>query len=295
MLGRIATFANSTSLMTSALDLQSRLATAQAQQASGLVSTTYGGLGGDTGMLLGLQSRVTRAQAESDAAGEAAALMEQAWSALGDLSDLASGIRSEVSARISGAADLDGVASLAQDWLGELGDILNGRYGDRSLFGGQATDSAAVDVSSLDLSAAFETSDWYQGSDKALSLDLSSGRSVSLSISANDPGIVALVDGLAALATATTTADLSTAYDKLTAGIEALATHQETLAVRTGVLTDHQTRMQTSAETLEALAKTLSGKDLAEATVEVTNLQTQLQTLYSSISALSKVRLLDYL
>lgn len=295
MLGRIATFANSTSLMTSALSLQSRLATAQSQQASGQVATRYGALAGDAGMLLGLQGRVARAQAESDAVGGAVTLMEQVYSALGSLSDLASSIRAEVSTRMSGAADLDGLASLAQDWLGELGDILNARHGDRYLFGGQATDAAPVDIDGLDLTATVEASDYYRASSSPLTLTLSTGRSVTLSISADDPGIVALVQGLARVATATSSADLSAAYDLLTDGIEAVAADQETVATRTGVLTDHQTRMQASADTLETLAEALSGKDLAEATVEVTNLQTQLETLYASMSVLNEVRLMDHL
>ncbi len=286
MISRIATFANTSSLMTSGLSLQAKLAEAQAQQANGLKATTYGALSGEAGKLLALEGRTARLQAQSDAAGSAVSTMEQAYSALGDISDLATSIQAEVASRISGTADTDDLATLAGDWLDALGELLNSQAGDRYLFSGQATDRAAVDLG-LD--------DVYIGSSEALRFTTETGRAIDLSVTAEDPGIQNLISGLKALATATDTSAISDAYDQIGEGLSGVASAQEALSARTNALNDYQSRLDTQIATLETLSVELSGADLAEATVTVTNYQTQLETLYSTLAALSQVKLIDFL
>ena len=286
MISRIATFANTSSLMTAGLSLQAKLAEAQAQQASGLKATTYGALSGDASKLLALEGRTARLQAQSDAATSAVSTMEQAYSALGDISDLATSIQAELASRISGTADTDDLAALAGDWLDALGELLNSQSGDSYLFSGQATDRAAVDLS-LD--------EVYVGSSEALRFTTETGRAIALSVTADDPGIQNLVAGLKALATATDTSAISAAYDQIGEGLSGVASAQEALSARTNALNDYQARLDTQIATLETLSVELSGADLAEATVTVTNYQTQLETLYSTLAALSQVKLIDFL
>ena len=64
MIGRVATFAQTSYLMNSSLTLQAKMAQAQAQQASGLVSNTYGGLSDNAGMLLRLNAQLSQLTAD---------------------------------------------------------------------------------------------------------------------------------------------------------------------------------------------------------------------------------------
>ncbi|WGM40649.1 flagellin [Caulobacter sp. NIBR1757] len=294
MIGRIATFANSSSLMASGLSLQAKLAEAQAQQASSLKASTYGGLSGDAGKVLSLTGRTARLEAESTAATAAVSIMEQSYSVLGEITDLATTIRAELSSRMSATADLTDLASLADDWLTTLGELLNSKAGDSYLFSGQAADRAAVDLTTLDFTDETST-DYFKGASAPMSFTTATGRSIALSVSADGDGFQSMIRALSLLTTASTSTEVSTAYDLLSDGLTAVAADQEALSARTSALSDYQARMDTQAGVLEAMTTELAGADLAEATVKVTNYQTQLETLYSTLSALSKVKLIDYL
>ncbi|HWL74586.1 MAG TPA: hypothetical protein VNQ74_11985, partial [Burkholderiaceae bacterium] len=65
---RVATFGISDQMIASALRTQSTMANQQIQEASGLVSSDFGGLGSTTQQVLNLQVSATRSQSYIDAA-----------------------------------------------------------------------------------------------------------------------------------------------------------------------------------------------------------------------------------
>ena len=68
MVMRVATFAQSDQMITSALRVQAIMANEQVQEASGLKSEDLGGYGSSAGRVINLQVSVTRAQSYIDAA-----------------------------------------------------------------------------------------------------------------------------------------------------------------------------------------------------------------------------------
>jgi len=91
------------------------------------------------------------------------------------------------------------------------------------------------------------------------------------------------------------TTTLSSAFDLVGEAVTDIGATQAALGVQADQLSSLITRNETKIGTLDDLASQLKDADLAQAAVLVTNYQTQLEALYSTISSLSSVSLLQYL
>lgn len=298
---RIATFAHTQSMVSASLKLQAQMAKVQEQEASGLKSTSLGGLGTDAARLLRLQSQSIRLAAENASASDALSFAEAAYAAIGDISDLATGILAQLAALNSGSAeDADLVASYASQWLEDLGSMLNADLGGVSLFAGEALDRAAVDFSDADYDPTLDPDAadfaYYQGSDEARTWTSADGTEIPISVSAGDPAFEKLARALSLLAASPDDAATSTkAYDLVQEAVSEIGVLQETVSGRASALQDRVDRNTAKIDILDGLAADLNGVDLAEAAVLVVQQQTQLEALYSTISTLSSLSLLKYL
>ena len=90
-------------------------------------------------------------------------------------------------------------------------------------------------------------------------------------------------------------ATLSSAFDLVGEAVTDIGTTQAALGVQADQLASLISRNEAKIGTLDDLASQLKDADLAQAAVLVTNYQTQLEALYSTISSLSSVSLLQYL
>lgn len=303
MVARIATFANATALIQASLKTQSKLADQQSAEATGLKSTTFGGLGGDAAKLLDVQGQSARLKADSSAATSAGDLVQTAYSAVGDIANLATQVRTQLSAALSGTTS-SGVtpitAAQAKAWLASLQGSLNTELGGHYVFGGQADDRAPVDFSSsaYDPTSAPDTVDtaYFKGSSAPRTLTTSDGQKVQISTTADSSGFEGLARALSLIAAAPTdSTTLQTAYDQVTQAVSDIAQSQASLSTQAQALSDISTNAQTKTTTLDNLATDLNGADLSTAAVLVTQYQTQLEALYQTIGKLSSDSLLKYL
>lgn len=85
---RVATFSMNERMLTASLQTQARMVEMQIQEASGSVSSDYGGLGTDTRKLINLEVALTRSQSYEKAAGEALERAEVMYDALTSVNDL---------------------------------------------------------------------------------------------------------------------------------------------------------------------------------------------------------------
>lgn len=298
MITRIGSFAHSSALIAASLRTQAKLANQQTQEATGLKSTSFGGLGADAASLLRLSSQSSRLTADNAAAGIAASYVQSAYAAVGDIADLASTIKTQLAAQISGSnLDASGLAAYARGWLDDLQTQLNSQVGGVYLFGGEAVDRAPVDVSDPDYDPTTDgDTGYYQGSSSARTFTSVDGTKIALSTTAQAAGFEALARALSAIiANPDDKTTLASAFDLVGQAVTDIGASQAALGVQADQLASLVSRNEAKIGTLDDLASQLRGADLAQAAVLVTNYQTQLEALYSTISTLSSSSLLQYL
>lgn len=295
MIGRIASFSHTSYLLTLSMGTQTRLAQAQEQQASGLVSQSYAGIARDTAALLDLNGKVSAAQADAQTAETTAGTMEIMYSTLNNIVDLASEIQSQLAAALDSTTT--NIANSAEQWLTDLVSMLNTTYAGRYLFAGTATDSMPVDISAYDpASATTADTSYYHGADASLRYTGSDGYTVSYGANADDAAFEQIFRALSMVIDAPDDASVrQAAYDLMDSAIDRLGQLQQTLSTKTSALNTYMDQRSAIAEDLATLASDLKDTDLAAATVMVTQYQTQLEASYSSISKLLSTNLLDYL
>lgn len=298
MITRIGTFTHANALIAAGLRTQAKLADQQNREATGLKSTSFGGLGADAASLLRLSSQSTRLEADNVATQSAAAYVQSAYAAVGDIADLANTIKSQLAAQISGSnLDADSLAAYARGWLDDLQTQLNSQVGGVYLFGGEAVDGAPVDFSAVgyDPTTAGDTG-YYQGAATSRTFASVDGAKITLSVTAQSAGFEQLARALSmVIADPADAATLSSAFDLVGQSVAGVGSAQEALGVQANQLSSLISRNETKIDTLDDLASQLKGADLAQAAVLVTSYQTQLEALYSTISTLSSASLLKYL
>jgi flagellar hook-associated protein 3 FlgL len=303
MVARIGTYANAQALLQASLRVQTKLADQQNQEATGVRSTNFSGLKGDAGKLLDLQGQSARIKADGDAATAAGAVTQAAYSAVGSIADLATQVRSQLSAALSGtyASGVTPItASQAQTWLNSLQTALNTQISGQYVFAGQAGDRPPVDFSqaAYDPTGAPDTPDtaYFSGSSTARTLTTSDGRTVQLSTTADQSGFETLARALSLIAAAPTDqATLQKAYDQVGQAVGEISQAQAQISDQAATLDDIASTAKDKTTTLDNLATDLNGADLTTAAVLVTQYQTQLEALYQTIGKLSSDSLLKYL
>jgi flagellar hook-associated protein 3 FlgL len=207
---------------------------------------------------------------------------------------------------------------------------LNTRFGDRSLFAGQKTDSAALgdadtvlnDLTTLTAGmqtvqqvsdaldsyfadgGTFDTT-IYQGGPPLAPLQVAPDETAQLNIVATDPALKATLKGLAMGAllnhgvlggNVTAQSDLAqNAGETLLAGATGraqLAAHLGTIQAR---ISDADTRNQAQITSLKLAQSSMLSIDQYESTSQLQAAQTQLEALYTITARISKLSLADYL
>lgn len=298
MITRIGTFSHTSAMISASLRTQARLADQQTREATGLKSTSYGGLAKDAASVLRLSSQSNRLTADNTAATNASSYVQAAYSAVGEIADLATTIKSQLASLISAApVDSASLATYAQGWLEDLQTQLNGDLGGVYLFSGEAVETEPVDftAATYDPTTAGNTG-YYEGAASGRVFTASDGFTTALSVSADAEAFETLARALSSIiASPSDSTVLSSAVDLVGESITSLGAMQETLGVQAAALDSLIERNETKIDTLDSLGSTLKDADLTEAAVLVVQYQTQLEALYSTISSLSSVSLLKYL
>jgi flagellar hook-associated protein 3 FlgL len=287
VIGRVSTFSQTLYVLDRSLASQARLADVQAQTASGLKSDTFGGYGTATSAITRHEADIAAADVESASATSALNVVEQAYSALGSISDLTETILSSLATY---GEDSTTLASLAEGWLDDLESLLNSTYGDQALFAGDALDAQAVDLDAWD---AADADAYYNGGSSARAYTTTDGQVIALSVTAADPALSGLIDTLKGLEAGTTSsADALDAVQAAASDIGGLRAALSSNASRLERIAEQATAR---SDSLTTLVSTLKETDLAEAAILATQYETLLQTSYSTLNILISVKLSDYL
>jgi flagellar hook-associated protein 3 FlgL len=295
------------SVLGNALGIQGRLATTTTQESSGLVSSQAAGLGSNSARLLNLQSELSNAGRWSANASTASDRVQQMYTAVGNIVDLVSSLKSTISSAMSGTSSsgtAETVSTAAQNALQDMVSQINTQLDGRYLFGGSDTDTAPADLTDYPAatppSATTADTSYYQGDDQLATVSVSSESRITYGVSGSTPAFE-LALRAAAMAVSAATSDpvdsdaLSDAYDLLTTATAKLGALQEGLSNTSNRLTAAKSAQDSFSTYLQSIVSDIKNVDAAETMTKVTELQTQLEASYSAVSAVLKLRLTDYL
>lgn len=313
---------------------KSELARHSQELTTGTAADTPRHLSGDLGALLAIDATLARLKGYGAVTREVALFSDALQVSLATISDMAMEAAGSLLSASGTAASthVDTAASAAHSALKSTMSTLNTRFGDRTLFAGQATNGQAVisaetlmieieatlaaagatDVASLE--AAIDA--WlvapggyhgtaYLGGAPLAAVPIAAGETAALDVTANDPALRQTIKGLA----------MAALVDRgLFAGQPALQkqlaqragevlltgeTDRAHLAARLGGLQAQVDRAQVRNESEAAalgIARTgMVQIDPYESATRLQDAETQLQLIYSLTARISRLSLADYL
>lgn len=298
---RIATFANSDQMITSSLRTQATMATLQVQEASGLKSGYLADYGADTQHVVNLQVSVTRSQSYIDAATLADSKVQVMYSAVGQVSDIVTSLRSALSAASSSSSTATASAiSSAQQLLQQMAGVLNTQYDGQYLFGGARTSTAAVDTSTFATGAGSLTTvdtSYYRGDSELASVRVSDAQSVTYGVTADDSAFEKVMRVLKYVANSSTLSgsDITSALAVADAAVDDVATVQAKISNAASRIESAKSQQTEYKSYAESLATDLTSVDVAAVTAQLSTYQAQLTASYTAISKIQSLNLASYL
>ena len=299
---RVATFGISEQMIAAALRTQSTMANAQIQEASGVVSSDFGGYGSSTQQILNLQVSVTRSQSYIDAATQADSKIQVMYSTVNSVADLITQFRSLLTSATNAAStDSTSVTQSAQDMLQQMASLLNTQYDGGYLFSGARTGQAPVDISSSTYAAATSPSSadtsYYQGDHELASVRVSDSRTVSYGVAADNTAFEQALRALNLVAnnSSLSTSTLNEALDLATNAVDAVGVVQSKISNASSSIekaSAYQTEYQSFANTL---GSDLTSVDVAAVTAQLSTYQAQLTASYAAIAKVQSLNLASYL
>ncbi|MGM4925436.1 flagellin [Tardiphaga sp. 804_B3_N1_9] len=299
---RVATFAINDQMIASALRTQSTMANQQIQEASGLISSDFGGLGSSAQQVLNLQVSVTRAQSYIDAATQTNSKVLVMYSAVNSVSDLVTQFRTLLtSASSASSTDAASVTESAKNMLEQMASLLNTQYNGGYLFGGSATKTAPVDISSATYAAASSPStadtSYYQGDSQLRAVRVSDNQTVSYGVTADNTAFEQIMRAMNLVASNSplSTDTLNEALDLAVDSIDKLGVVQTRISNASASIeraSAYQTEYQSYAQTL---GSDLTSVDVAAVTAKLSTYQAQLTASYAAIAKVQSLNLASYL
>jgi flagellar hook-associated protein 3 FlgL len=299
---RVATFAINDQMIASALRTQSTMANQQIQEASGLISSDFGGLGSSAQQVLNLQVSVTRAQSYIDAATQTNSKILVMYSAVNSVSDLVTQFRTLLtSASSASSTDAASVTESAKNMLEQMASLLNTQYNGGYLFGGSATKTAPVDISSATYAAASSPStadtSYYQGDSQLRAVRVSDNQTVSYGVTADNTAFEQILRAMNLVASNSplSTDTLNEALDLAVGSIDKLGVVQTRISNASASIeraSAYQTEYQSYAQTL---GSDLTSVDVAAVTAKLSTYQAQLTASYAAIAKVQSLNLASYL
>ncbi len=301
MMMRVATFAQSDQMISSALRVQAAMANEQVQESSGLQSEDFGGYGSGAGRVINLQVSVTRAQSYIDASTLADNKVQAMYSAVGSVTDIITQLRTQLSAATVGSSTATAsVINYSQQALSQMQGLLNTQYDGEYVFSGARTDTAPADLSSFATgtgSLATADTSYYKGDSEIASVRVSDSQSVSYGVTADNPAFEQVMRLLKFVGNSTTlsSSDITQALDLANSALDATSTVQAKLstdAAQIETASSNQSDYQSFAKTLST---DLTSVDVAAVTAQLSTYQAQLTASYSAISKIQSLNLASYL
>lgn len=301
---RVGTFAMNERLLDAALRTQAKTAELGIQQASGLVSMDYGGLGAVSKGVINLEVSVARAQSYADAATSANGRIETMYAACSSMTDLLTEMRSQISGA-TGNVDGNGagLTATARELLEEFASLLNTQYEGRYLFAGTRTDTPPIDISSTTYPAASSPStadlSYFTGDSSKTSVRIADDQTVQYGITADEPAFEKALRALNLIRNMTVSPidsdTLNEAQDLVIESLDGVLALQSGLSLDSATMERAVSHQQDYVDFAQTLTSNLRAVDVAAVAAQMSTYQAQLEASYSAIGRIQSLSLLDYL
>ncbi|MGF6306709.1 flagellar hook-associated protein 3 FlgL [Bradyrhizobium sp. i1.8.4] len=301
MMMRVATFAQSDQMISSALRVQAVMANEQVQESSGLQSEDFGGYGSGAGRVINLQVSVTRAQSYIDASNLADNKVQAMYSAVGSVTDIITQLRTQLSAATTGSSTATAsVINYAQQAMSQMQGLLNTQYDGEYVFSGARTDTASADLSTFGTgTGSLTTADtsYYQGDSEIASVRVSDSQSIAYGVTAENPAFEQVMRLLKYVGNSTTlsSSDISQALDLASNALDATSTVQAKLSTAASQIETASTSQSDYQNFAKTLSTNLTSVDVAAVTAQLSTYQAQLTASYSAIAKIQSMNLANYL
>jgi flagellar hook-associated protein 3 FlgL len=301
MVMRVATFAQSDQMISSALRMEAVMANEQVQESSGQQSEDFAGYGAGAQRIINLQVSVTRSQSYIDAATLADSKVQVMYSAVGTMTDLVTSLRTQLSAATTAnSAATTSVISSAQQMLGQMGSLLNTQYEGEYVFGGARTTTAPVDLTSFATgtpSISTPDTSYYQGDDEITSVRVADDQTVDYGVTGDNPAFEQVMRVLKYVANtpSLSPSDINQALDLASNALDATATVQAKLSDAASQIESASSQQSDYQSFAKNLGSDLTSVDVAAVTAQLSTYQAQLTASYSAIAKIDGLNLASYL
>jgi len=298
---RVSTFGLGQTMVNSSLSLQTRLAKAELQNASGLKTSTYTALGAtDSSRLVSIEDALTKTKSWSTNAQTVLDRVEVMYNTVGSIADKMTSLRSTLSTAMSDTSSTTDYASIGSDLLDDLEGLMNVQVDGRYMFGGSNTTTAPVDVSLLTASPTTADTSYYQGDSDLASIRVSDDQTITYGVTADNTGFEKALRAANMLkdVSSSSTVDSSkvkAAYDLATEALQDLLKTQGDLSLSSSRLESVKTTQDNAVTMLTDRASDLKSVDVAEVSVNISQLQNTLEASYSALGKITSLSLVKYL
>jgi flagellar hook-associated protein 3 FlgL len=298
---RVATFALTDQMVASALRTEATMANMQVQEASGLKSEYLANYGADTGHVINLQVSVTRSQSYIDAATLADSKTNVMYTAIGQVSDIVTKLRTALSSASTGSGtEATSAVSAAQQLLQQMQGVLNTQYDGQYVFSGGKTSTAPMDLTSFATGAgsltATDTS-YYQGDNELASVRVSGSQTVTYGVTAADPAFEEVMRVLKFVANSSSLSsdDIANSLKVVDSAVDDVATVQARVSTAAAQINTAQTAQNEFMSYAKSLNTNLSSVDIGAITAQLSTFQAQLTASYTAMGKIQSLNLANYL
>lgn len=303
---RVASFAQSQSLLNTTLKRQADLFEAQTQVATGKKSTVYSGYAPQVSALTSARAAKSVAETHVAVNKQLATRLDITSAQLSRVFDAATSIKDTVLNAIANGQAPGTMVSIDADTKTVI-NALNSEFDGQYIFGGARGTRKPVTVQGLaDLVPLATGADAFQNDSLKASVQVSDGVDVQYGQLANEIASP-LMDSLRRLAqlnaatplggqlSSTQEAALKNELASLDAAIKTIVDQQAVLGVTAKKVDDYAVEAQSRADGLEKFVSDIEDVNVAEALTRLNNDQTALQASYKITGELSKLSLLNYI
>ncbi len=301
IVARVSTFTFSNRLNSENLRIQRELNTAQLQIASGKKSINFKGISGDVQRLLSSESDLARISTQNIVAQTAQSRINQMFSSMGSMLDLANNFAQTLAQNLSGNLttpnDLQAIATNSEQALAAL---LNVNLGGRYLFSGSQIDIPPVDLTDPlyipQIVPSVPNVAYYQGDNVQQSVTVADGYTLDYGVFADDIGFERLLRAMNLAANnSNNTVAISEALGLVNQAVDDIATRRTDISSKATLIEAQIRNNNDEVGLLQDIISSLEDTDLAEASVRLTQFETQLEASYATTARVLRLNLHDFI
>lgn len=300
--GRISTYNLHQLLLRDSTRSQTDLYDLQGQLSSGLKTTNFAGLGGDTEKFIDLDARLGRVQTYIDSSDIANNRLTTTDNALSQVIDVANDIKNLIALRRNAAIG-DDVAYQTQldgKWKA-LVSVINTTSEGRYPFSGTRSDAPSVDAEhfpTLQTDFVPDTS-YYGGNSEDVNIRIEDNINLTYNIRANDPAFQKIFAGIAMAnkygQQSGDSEEMKKAYDLIEDGVAGIISLRATVNANKVVAMDNKDRLGSMQLYWKGLKESISNTDIVAVSTEVAVNQGILQASFQAFARISSLKLSDFL